>query len=53
MSVEKEKIYSFVVLGFGIVIGLKASFNTGIGHLYGPLFFIALLSLLPFGYYTK
>ena len=38
-----------LVLGFGIVIGLKASFKTGIGHLYGPLFFIAVLRLIPFG----
>ena len=42
-----------LVLGFGIVIGLKASFKTGIGHLYGPLFFIAVLRLIPFGYYKE
>ena len=36
-----------LVLGFGIVIVLKASFKTGIGHLYGPLFFIAVLRLVP------
>ena len=42
-----------LVLGFGIVIGLKASFKTGIGHLYGPLFFIAVLRLVPFGYYKE
>ena len=42
-----------LVLGFGIVIGLKASFKTGIGHLYGPLFFIAVLRLVPFGYYIE
>ena len=42
-----------LVLGFGIVIGLKASFKTGIGHLYGPLFFIAVLRLIPFGYYIE
>ena len=42
-----------LVLGFGIVIGLKASFKTGIGHLYGPLFFIAALRLVPFGYYKE
>ena len=42
-----------LVLGFGIVIGLKASFKTGIGHLYGPLFFIAVLRLVPFGYYNE
>ena len=40
-----------LALGFGIVIVLKASFKTGIGHLYGPLFFIAVLRLVPFGYY--
>ena len=39
-----------LVLGFGIVMGLKASFKTGIGHLYGPLFFIAVLRL---GYYKE
>ena len=42
-----------LVLGFGIVIGLKASFKTGVGHLYGPLFFIAVLRLIPFGYYKE
>ena len=42
-----------LVLGFGIVLGLKASFKTGIGHLYGPLFFIAVLRLVPFGYYKE
>ena len=42
-----------LVLGFGIVILLKASFKTGIGHLYGPLFFIAVLRLVPFGYYKQ
>ena len=42
-----------LVLGFGIVIGLKASFKTGIGHLYGPLFLIAVLRLIPFGYYKE
>ena len=42
-----------LVLGFGIVIVLKASFKTGIGHLYGPLFFIAVLRLVPFGYYKQ
>ena len=42
-----------LVLGFGIVIGLKASFKKGIGHLYGPLFFIAVLRLIPFGYYKE
>ena len=42
-----------LVLGFGIVILLKASFKTGIGHLYGPLFFIAVLRLVPFGYYKE
>ena len=42
-----------LVLGFVIVIGLKASFKTGIGHLYGPLFFIAVLRLIPFGYYKE
>ena len=42
-----------LVLGFGIVMGLKASFKTGIGHLYGPLFFIAVLRLIPFGYYKE
>ena len=42
-----------LVLGFGIVIGLKASFKTGIRHLYGPLFFIAVLRLIPFGYYKE
>ena len=42
-----------LVLGFGIVILLKASFKTGIGHLYGPLFFIAVLRLIPFGYYKE
>ena len=42
-----------LVLGFGIVIVLKASFKTGIGHLYGPLFFIAVLRLVPFGYYKE
>ena len=42
-----------LVLGFGIVIVLKASFKTGIGHLYGPLFFIAVLRLIPFGYYKE
>ena len=31
-------------------MGLKASFKTGVGHLYGPLFFIAVLRLIPFGY---
>ena len=42
-----------LALGFGIVIVLKASFKTGIGHLYGPLFFIAILRLVPFGYYKE
>ena len=42
-----------LVLGFGIVTVLKASFKTGIGHLYGPLFFIAVLRLIPFGYYKE
>ena len=42
-----------LVLGFGIVIVLKARFRTGIGHLYGPLFFIAVLRLIPFGYYKE
>ena len=42
-----------LVLGFGIVIVLKASFKTGIGHLYEPLFFIAVLRLVPFGYYKQ
>ena len=42
-----------LVLGFGIVIVLKASFKTGIGHLYGPLFFVAVLRLVPFGYYKE
>ena len=42
-----------LVLGFGIVIVLKASFKTGIGHLHGPLFFIAVLRLVPFGYYKE
>ena len=42
-----------LALGFGIVIVLKASFKTGIGHLYGPLFFIAVLRLVPFGYYKE
>ena len=42
-----------LVLGFGIIIGLKASFKTGIGHLYGSLFFIAVLRLVPFGYYKE
>ena len=42
-----------LVLGFAIVIVLKASFKTGIGHLYGPLFFIAVLRLVPFGYYKQ
>ena len=42
-----------LVLVFGIVMGLKASFKTGIGHLYGPLFFIAVLRLVPFGYYKE
>ena len=42
-----------LVLGFGIIMGLKASFKTGIGHLYGPLFFIAVLRLIPFGYYKE
>ena len=42
-----------LALGFGIVIVLKASFKTGIGHLYGPLFFIAALRLVPFGYYKE
>ena len=42
-----------LALGFGIVIVLKASFKTGIGHLYGPLFFIAVLRLIPFGYYKQ
>ena len=42
-----------LVLGFGIIIGLKASFKTGVGHLYGSLFFIAVLRLVPFGYYKE
>ena len=42
-----------LVLGFGIVIALKASFKTGVAHLYGPLFFIAVLRLVPFGYYKE
>ena len=42
-----------LALGFGIVILLKASFKTGIGHLYGPLFFIAVLRRVPFGYYKQ
>ena len=42
-----------LTLGFGIVILLKASFKTGVGHLYGPLFFIAVLRLVPFGYYKE
>ena len=42
-----------LVLGFVIVMVLKASFKTGIGHLYGPLFFIAVLRLIPFGYYKQ
>ena len=42
-----------LALGFGIVILLKSSFKTGIGHLYGPLFFIAVLRLIPFGYYKE
>ena len=42
-----------LVLGFGIVMVLKASFKTGIGHLYGPLFFIAVLRVIPFGYYKE
>ena len=42
-----------LVLGFGIVILLKATFKTGVGHLYGPLFFIAVLRLIPFGYYKQ
>ena len=42
-----------LVLGFVIIMGLKASFKTGIGHLYGPLFFIAVLRLIPFGYYKE
>ena len=42
-----------LVLGFGIVLVLKASFKTGIGHLYGPLFFIAVIRLVPFGYYKE
>ena len=42
-----------ILLGFGVIIGLKASFKTGIGHLYGPLFFIAVLRLIPFGYYKE
>ena len=42
-----------LLLGFGIVMGLKASFRFGIGHLYGPLFFIAVLRLIPFGYYKE
>ena len=42
-----------LVLGFAIVIVLKASFKTGVGHLYGPLFFIAVLRLVPFGYYKE
>ena len=42
-----------LVLGFAIVMVLKASFKTGIGHLYGPLFFIAVLRLVPFGYYNE
>ena len=40
-----------LALGFGVVILLKLSFKTGIGHLYGPLFFIAVLRLVPFEYY--
>ena len=40
-------------MGFGIVIALKASFKTGIGHLYGPLFLIAVLRIIPFGYYKE
>ena len=42
-----------LVLGFVIVIVLKARFRTGIGHLYGPLFFIAVVRLIPFGYYKE
>ena len=42
-----------LILGFGIVIVLKVSFKTGIGHLYGPLFFIAVLRLVPFEYYKE
>ena len=42
-----------LVLGFSIVLVLKASFKTGVGHLYGPLFFIAVLRLVPFGYYNE
>ena len=42
-----------LVLGFVIITGLKTSFKTGIGHLYGPLFFIAVLRLIPFGYYKE
>ena len=34
-------------------MGLKASFKTGIGHLYGPLFFIPILRPIPFGYYKE
>ena len=34
--------------GIVIVIVLKASFKTGIGHLCGPLFFFAVLRLVPF-----
>ena len=42
-----------LLLGFGIIMGLKTSFKTGVGHLYGPLFFIAVLRLIPFGYYKE
>ena len=43
----------YVVMWFVIIMGLKASFKTGIGHLYGPLFFIPILRPIPFGYYKE
>ena len=38
-----------LLLSFLIIASLKTRYKTGIGHIYGPVFFLSLMKILPFG----
>ena len=37
-----------LLLSFLIIASLKTRYKTGIGHVYGPVFFLSLMKILPF-----
>ena len=42
-----------LLLSFMIKFAISIKFSSGLGFLYGPLFFLAVINHLPFGYYAE